>query len=824
MTRTLSLRAGLALAHALLLSALIGADGAAQSRTFETLGNLRRSTPAPGGVLLRAEHGAVLVQSIAGVGLRVRVRFGDAVPDAFPAMHSVATGDSMPRVGSARVDEAGSAITVTAEGMTLTASRSPLRLSVRDAQGRVLLAETLGASTWQGRVAHVVRGDSSARYFGLGEQPVGLDRWGAAFPFWNTDQGVQIGRTPIYSSFPFYIKVKDGAASGLLYDNPFKGEMDFGARLKESVSYTAEGAIDGGELRFFVVNGPGLDSLLARYSRLVGRTPMPPRWALGYHQSRYSYHPDSQVLNLAAEFRRRHIPADVIHFDIHFMRGYRVFTWSPEEFPRPKHLLDTLRVQGFRVVTIVDPGVKTDSAYSVYREGLARHAFVTMPDGTPYVGVVWPGRSAFPDFSRRDTRTWWGDQHRALVDSGVAGIWNDMNEPASFGAQTISDLARFDNDGRPGTHLEFHNQYGTLEARATYEGLRRLKPNNRPFIVTRAGYTGVQRYASMWTGDTYSTWDQLKVSLPMVISLGLSGLPFAGDDVGGFNGAPSADMFSRWLQSATLLPFFRTHHSIDSPRREPWSYGAEHERANRATISLRYRMLPTLYTAFYQHTRDGSPVVRPVFWSALADTAALGSQFSYMLGDHLLVAPVVDSAKDSRAVYLPAGTWYRLGSDERLVGGATVTAAAPRVESDGGDTTALRGLPVFARAGAVVAMQALLEHTDQRVLDTLQLRVFPGAARSELYEDAGDGYAYQSGQYRLTTFVTSDGDRALDLRATTRGAYRGASTFDVTIASQRARPARVLVDGREMQGAYDAASHTVRLTVPATFGHVELVH
>ena len=798
-----------------------GESATAQRTTFTGLGNLRRQTTVPGGVFLKADRGGILIEAVAGVGVRVRVRFGDAVRLPFPVSHSLATGDSQPHLGAAHVGRAGDTILVEAEGIVVRATPSPLRLRVTDATGHELMAETLGPLTWQGRIAHVIARDSTARYFGVGEQPFGLDRSGNVIPFWNTDRGIQVGQTPVYSSFPFQVRVKDGVAFGLLYDNPFKAELDFGARLKGAVAYTAAGGIDGGELRYYVFRGPGLDSILARYSRLTGRTPLPPRWALGYHQSRYSYHPDTQVTDLAAEFRRRHIPADVIHLDIHFMDGYRVFTWNPVEFSHPKRLLDSLRAQGFKVVTIVDPGVKIDSAYRVYREGLARHAYVLQPDGTPLVGEVWPGRSVFPDFSRRATRTWWGDQHRALLDKGVAGIWNDMNEPASFGGQTISDVAQFDGDGRPGTHFEYHNQYGTLEARATYEGLRRLQPNRRPFILSRAGYTGVQRYASMWTGDTYSTWDELRVSLPMVISLGLSGVPFAGDDIGGFNGSPSPELFSRWLQSAVLLPFCRTHSSIDSPRREPWLFGSNYERANRATIQLRYRLLPALYTAFFQHTRDGSPVVRPVFWNALGDPAALAEQSAYMLGDQLLVAPVLDSGADNRSVYLPTGTWFRLGTNERFEGGRSVSVSAPRV-GDVGDSTGLRGLPVFARAGAVVPMQEVLEYTDQRVLDTLSLHVYPGAAKSELYEDEGDGYGYRAGRFRLSTFTTSDDGRRLTVTVSQRGSYVGARTFQVAVALA-ARPQRVLVNGGDAPITYDPAAGEVRFVVPSTASRVEVI-
>ncbi|MDQ2767537.1 MAG: DUF5110 domain-containing protein, partial [Gemmatimonadota bacterium] len=699
-------------------------------------------------------------------------------------------------------------------------TRRPLRLIVRDSAGHELLRDTFGAGMSGGRIVHFVRDPAGARYFGLGEQPTKLVRNGTAFPFWNTDRfDYRPAETPIYSSMPFYIAVENGVAHGVLYDNPFRGEMDFANRLPGSLGYAAEGAPDGGELRYYVVAGPGIDRVLERFTRLTGRMPLPPRWALGYQQSRYSYSPDTMVLGVAREMRRRAIPADALYLDIGYMNGYRVFTWSPTEFRAPKAMLDTLSTLGFKVVAIVDPGVKVDSAYAMYRDGLARHAFLTTPDGAQALGTVWPGTSAFPDFSRASVREWWGKSQSALVDPGVRGIWNDMNEPASFTGGTLSELVQFDGDGHPGAHVEYHNQYGTLMARASFDGLRALRPQLRPFVITRAAYTGVQRYSSVWTGDNGSTWDHLRLSLPMVISLGLTGEPFAGSDIGGFTGSPSAEMYARWLQAAALVPLFRTHSAIDVPRREPWSFGADYERANRATIRLRYRLLPALYTAFHQHAELGTPVVRPIFWNELSDTLALETSDEFLLGDHLLAAPVLDSASDSRTVYLPRGKWYRIGSDSSYDGEASVMIAAPRPVHDGGDTTGLRGLPLFARAGAVIPMQPEMLYDGARKLDTLMLHVWAGASSpvtSALYEDAGDGYAYTHGDYRATTITTStSASGALTIALAREGSYAGARAYVVTLhALGRARTMRV--DGRARPMHFDASSRVATIVVPVT--------
>ena len=794
----------------------------AQQTAYTWVGDISGYDRVPGGVMLRGAHGSVMVQSIAGVGVRVRMRFGDNMTGAFPAPHSLATGDSEPKPGTATVREDGDDIVVAAEGVVVRAARHPFHLTVHDASGRELMREVLGGGTWNGRVTHIVADTAGARYTAVGEQPINLIRNGSVIPFWNTDRyGYQPGDMPVYSTFPFYIRILNGVSHGLLYDNPYRGEFDFVGRVRNTVAYTAEGALDGGELRYYVIPGPGLDSLLARYSRLTGRTEMPPRWALGYQQSRYSYHPDTMVTNLATEFRTRDIPGDAIYLDIHYMDGYRVFTWDPAEFARPKQLMDSLRALGFKVVTIVDPGVKVDSSYGVFQRGTAKHAWVTMPDGSPYIGKVWPGESAYPDFSRADVRAWWGDEQLKILDDGVRGVWNDMNEPSSFRAGTMADIAHFDGDGHPGTHHEYHNQYGTLMPRATYEGFRRNRPDQRPLVITRAGYPGIQRYSSIWTGDNTASWDHLKLTTPMLLGLGLSGVPFTGTDIGGFIGGPSAELYARWLQAAVLHPFYRTHAAFGTPRREPWSFGPDYERANRATIRLRYRLLPSLYTAFYEHTQTGSPVVKPVFWAAATDTMALGIQDEYLMGDNLLVAPVLDSATQSRPVYLPAGQWFRMGSNEAAAGGTILTASAPSVLRDGGDTTALKGLPIYARAGAVVPMQKPMLHDGALPLDTLELHVFPGSATSMLYEDAGDGYGYQRGQYRATTMRTTNGAKGLTVALTRTGQYAGARAFVVTVHAV-AKPGRTRADGKSVANSYDAARREVRFTVPGTVRTIEV--
>lgn len=805
--------------------ALLAPSAHAQlSRSYVLLGNAQTVTPVDGGILIKADHGNVLIESVAGVGARIRTRIGEAAAVPFPTPHSLATGDAPPALAKVAVRDAGDTIVVgAAEGVQVRVTRHPVRVEARDAEGHVLVQDSYGAAAYNGRLAHYTTDLPASRYYALGEQPTGLARTDV-YPLWNTDHfSYGVNDTPIYSTMPFYIGVTSGAARGILYDNPFRGQMDFANQLHGSIGYTADGGIDGGELRYYVIPGPGLDSVLARYTRLTGRMPLPPRWALGYQQSRYSYAPDTMLMNVAHEFMRRDIPVDAMYLDIAYMNGYRVFTWSPTDYPHPRQTLDSLARMGIRVVTIVDPGVKVDSAYPIYQELLANRFYVSSPTGVPILGTVWPGIAAYPDFSRAVVRQWWGKHQSALTDVGVAGIWNDMNEPASFTGKTLSELAQFDGDGHPGPHVEYHNEYGMLMARASYEGLRGLRPNDRPFVITRDGYPGVQRYSTMWTGDNQSNWPHLKIAIPMIISLGLTGEPFAGSDIGGFTGAPSGELYARWLQSAALIPFMRTHSAMGVPRREPWSYGERYAAANRATIRLHYRFLPALYSAFWEHLQSGAPVVRPVFWNTLTDSTALRTDDEYMLGDNVVVAPVTDSAADARDVYLPPGAWFRIGNDSAYTGGGVIRkVSAPDASRGAADSTALAGLPIFARAGAVIPMQPVPHGNTRPKLDTLELHVWPvplnhGAVTSTLYEDAGNGYAYQKGAYRATTFTATPpgftGHPSILIAS--RGSYAGARTFVVTLHAT-SHPRSVTVDGKPVAIHTNAAARTVTFTIPSS--------
>jgi alpha-glucosidase len=453
--------------------------------------------------------------------------------------------------------------------------------------------------------------------------------------------------------------------------------------------------------------------LLDRYSELTGRPALPPRWALGYHQSRWGYKREAHVRQVLQGYRAMDLPLSAVHLDIDYMRGYRVFTVDRDRFPDMAALARRAGEQGVRLVTIIDPAVKVDHHYDLYRQGVAQGRFCTDPDGRVEVGVVWPGRAAFPDFTDPETRNWWAEQYRMLVDAGVGGLWHDMNEPTSIslaGDPSLPLSTRHDFDGRGGDHGEGHNLYGLLMNRAGYEGLCRAAPERRPFIVSRSGWAGGQRYAWNWTGDVESTWAGLRQQVATIVGLGLSGIPYSGPDIGGFSGIPDEELYLRWLQMSVLLPFCRTHSVVGAPPREPWRFDGPARRAIAGWIRFRYRLLPYLYTLAHQATDTGAPLVRPLWWPGAGAAAASredggGDDDCFLLGDALLVGPVCEPGATRREVQLPSGGWRSWWAAD----GAPDAAAADAPSTGQSGTSRwlaapLERIPVLVRAGAVVPL------------------------------------------------------------------------------------------------------------------------
>jgi alpha-glucosidase len=562
---------------------------------------------------------------------------------------------------------------------------------------------------------------------------------------------------------------------------------------------------------------------LSDYTDLTGRGPLPPLWALGNQQSRWSYYPESRVREVARGFRESRTPADVIYLDIDYMDGFRVFTWNKERFPDPSKMISDLRAEGFRVVLIIDPGVKVDPNYYAYQQGQAGGHFVKNADGSELHATVWPGVCAFPDFTDPKAREWFGSLYKKNLDEGIAGFWNDMNEPGVFLSEetpkpdiyhhpmkTFPLDARHAADGAAGTHARYHNVYGMQMARTTFEGLRKLRPDARPFVLTRAGYAGVQRYSAVWTGDNVATWDHLRLSLTMLLNMGVSGVALIGSDVGGFSGNPSPELYTRWLQAAALTPFLRSHSEAGSNPHEPYSFPKAYADINRASIELRYRLLPYIYTLFGEHTRTGAPVMRPLWFEYPDDARTYLIEDEYLVGRDLLVAPVVTEGVIKRHVYFPAGDrWVDWWTGRTYEGGKDADVDAP-----------LDRLPLFARAGAVIPMQPVVQHTGEMSSAPLLLTVVRGSdGASSLYEDAGDGFDYARGASRTLTATQRGGTLAL----ARSGSYNVSRPLAaVEYLGLDAAPREVRVGGRAVTNStYDATTH--RLVIPLPAENVEEV-
>ncbi len=663
----------------------------------------------------------------------------------------------------------GQRLEIDAGKLRVAVHRNPLRLELRRSDGSLVYVDDARGHGWSGgevRTWKVL--PSSLRCYGLGQKSGHLEKRGNAYVMWNTDRGYYWGDDdPLYQSIPFLLghDAERGQSFGLLLDNTHRSFFDLGLSARDRWSFGAE----GGALRYYVLAGPTPKAVVEQHTRLVGRMPLPPRWALGYHQARYSYYPARRVRELAARFRRERIPCDAIHLDIHHMDRYRSFTWDPKRFADPKGLVAELGRSGIKVVAIVDPGLAAISGYRPHDEALAGGHVVRWPDGSVYRGRVWPGACVFPDFVRPATRRWWGGQLAPLVEAGVAGIWTDMNEPAIFDGPSKTMPLELRHGGGPisGSHRRYHNVYGMLMSRATYEGLQRLRPGHRPFVLTRATFAGGHRWAASWTGDNAATWQHLSFAVPMALNMGLSGQAFSGPDVGGFFGAPTPELMSRFLQLGAWMPLFRTHTNIDTPDQEPWSHGAPYTAINRQAIELRYRFLPYLYTLFHQAARRGWPVVRPLFFEFPADRASLREDRQLLVGNAVMVAPVTRAAVRRRRVRFPPGSaWFDLHSRRRY--------SDERVEVP----TPLERIGVFLRAGAVIPSQPVVQHTGERP-GRLELIVLPSPepVDSMVYQDRGDGPP--TGPRRVVRYRQRASAAALTVEVTPAGTLAPPERYDL---------------------------------------------
>lgn len=721
--------------------------------------------------------------------------------------------------------------------------RKDLLLTVRDLSGKIIQQDAL-ASRFGGNSFRVYkRMPIDEHYFGLGDKTGPLDRRDEAFTLWNTDAyRFQESTDPIYKSIPFFMVYRAGVASGIFLDNTWRTSFDFG---KEYPGIYSFGSVDG-PLNYYILYGPSPRQVVETYAWLTGPPPLPPLWSLGFQQSRYSYVPQSRVLEVAARMRADHIPADAIYLDIGYQDHNRPFTVDTKAFPDFSGMIAKLKAENFHVVAITDLHIANypGHSYYPYDSGMAGDEFVKNPDGSVYSGVVWPGPSVFPDFTRQQTRAWWGTLYKHFHDIGIDGFWNDMNEPSVFNVPTktmpLDVVHRINEPGfvtRTATHAEIHDVYGMENSRATFEGLKTLDPNLRPFVLTRASYAGGQRYAATWTGDNSSTWNHLRMTTPMLENLGLSGFAFSGADVGGYAGTPSPDLLTKWIEIAAFQPIDRDHTEIGSGDQEPWVGGPAQEGIRRRFIEERYRLLPYLYTVAEEASLTGIPIVRPLFLDypdAAPDRHPIDTDITaageFLVGHDLLVAPPpFPAALDTYTIEFPSSDWYNYWTGEKVRPSTSSAAPAPntpaQVQLSIEAKPELATLPVFVHAGTILPLEPLVQSTNQTPQGPLTLRVYAGDnCNGSIYQDDGRTYDYKNGAYlriKFTCKITPDG---FVLHAYPQEGTYPAWWKEIRVEIYGWMPSgnTATLDGKPLQSSPASPDHRYTISIPANLKGFDL--
>ena len=747
--------------------------------------------PCEAGFTWRSGEVAVRVTALRADILRVRIAsvgglLGDAIEDA----PGDAPGNALEDASWAVLPEARAAraaVRAAPDGMSTDAVHARIdprtgALTISRLDGRVILADARDAPfEREGDGFRLTkRLPADTHIFGLGDKAGGLDRRGRSVTLWNTDAyKFQESTDPLYKAVPFFIGFEHGVAYGVFLDNSFRSFFEFGVIHPERLSFGA----DGGAIDLYVIAGPSPKDVQRAYAWLTGPPTLPPLWSFGYQQSRYSYMSSAEISTIAATMRAHRIPCDVLWFDIDVLDRRRPFTVDPAAFADFPALVGRLRLQGFQSVIIADlhvpclPGL----GYAPYESGAAGDHFVHAADGAAYVGEVWPGACCFPDFTRKATRDWWGGLFAGPLFAQVAGIWNDMNEPSVFKTQSrtmpLDVVHRIEEPGlagRAASHAEIHNVFGMQNARATHDGLLALRPDLRPLVMSRASYAGGQRYSVVWTGDNSATWNHLRMSTPMLLSLGLGGFAFAGCDLGGFASSPAPDLLTRWLQLGMFNPISRNHSDKGTRHQEPWTDGEPHLSIRRRAIEERYRLLPYIYTLAEESARTGLPMMRPLFMEFPEATSGnpldLEADSQFMWGPSMMLAPApYPETLDAYQVMLPPGDWYDYWTGERLVdlpfaklaggSGSDVEAdalphAAETMPRAIMVTPALDRLPAYVRAGSIIPRQPLVQHTGQAPGDVLELAIYPGPdCAGSIYVDDGTSLAYRAGDFLRQHFT-----------------------------------------------------------------------
>ena len=741
--------------------------------------------------------------------------------------------------GKAVVKTNKNSFTLVTSKLRVTLNKADGAVKVMDKRGKNLLHEcptgfycrtTLLRGIDQVRMQFTT--DKKEAFYGLGDKAWDTDLQGSSWSNYCEDAfGYPAQRKTLYRAIPFFYGLRDGQAYGIFLDNSYRSHFDFNSTKDGLATFWA----DGGELDYYFFAGPDINDVARAYHRLTGTPELPPLWAMGFHQCRWSYYPESRVRELAQTFRDKKIPCDAIYLDIDYMDGYRCFTWNKEYFPDPTTMISDLKKDGFHTVVMIDPGIRVDEDYHVYADGVKHDAFCRRGSGEQMVGPVWPPECVWPDYTNPDVRDWWGPLYEGLYnENGVSGFWNDMNEPAVFRVESLTfpDDVRHDFDGAPTDHKKAHNIYGMQMTRASYDGLKDLQPAKRPFLLARASFSGGQRFASLWTGDNIASWEHLKIANRQCIRMAISGFSMVGTDIGGFVDDPSPELLTRWIQLAVFHPLMRIHsmgnntdgaaeaeaeevkkaEQINRQDQEPWVHGKEHTKRNRKAIQMRYQLLPYLYSVFQNHVATGTPVLRNLFFYDQTDPLCrkFGDQFMY--GEDLLVCPVTEAGIKTMQVYLPKGDWYDFWTGEAHNGSQKLRT---KVKAD--------RLPIFVRAGAALPTVDVVQHTgEMQQLTDLELSVFVAdQGRSKFYWDAGEGYGHDAGQYTERTYTQQRQGGKLTITQTSTGSFIPSfRRTQVRFVGLTQPPKSISVDGRRITAGIHFGKRAIVINIPFNWEEV----
>ncbi|SNR14858.1 glycoside hydrolase family 31 protein [Tenacibaculum jejuense] len=700
-------------------------------------------------IYFKTENGVILQVTVIRGSV---IRFRYATDNNFENDFSYAISeDGVRGYSKLEVEEHDTCYKIITIKVIIQIDKESLKTSIYDIHGNVICKDDWGFH-WEQSYEYggnIVKMSKSAPqgecYYGLGDKPMHLNLKGKRIENWATDQyAFGKDQDPLYKSVPFYLGMYEERAYGIFFDNTFKTFFDFCHERRNVTSFWAH----GGEMNYYFFYGPDMQEVITKYTDLTGKPELPPLWALGYHQCKWSYYPEAKVKEVTSKFRELRIPCDGIYLDIDYMDGFRCFTWNKEYFPDPKRMVAELAEDGFKTIVIIDPGIKIDDDYWVYNEAMENDYFCKRADGPYMRGKVWPGECFFPDFTNPKVRTWWAGLFKELIDEiGVKGVWNDMNEPAvmEVPGKTFPNDVRHNYDGNHCSHRKAHNIYGTQMARATYEGVKKYAYPKRPFIITRSAYSGAQRFTSSWTGDNIATWEHLWIANIQAQRMSMSGMSFTGSDIGGFAEHPTGELYARWIQLGVFHPFCRTHSSGDHGNQEPWTFGEEVIDVTRKYVELRYQLLPYLYTMFWEYAEFGIPMLKPLVLFDQHDPQTHYRTDEFVFGNQILVCPIQEPNAKGRRMYIPRGHWYNYWTREYVTGGLEKW-----VDAD------LDIIPIFIKEGAIIPKYPVQQYVGEKTIDELKLEVYFKLGEKEVskvYEDAQDGYDYTKGRYSLRTFT-----------------------------------------------------------------------